>query len=101
MNVLHLHENPPTSDDFALDVHIFKEGDAFVAHVPTLEVSSCGSTTDEALRNIRDAVRGFLAATADLGSLDEILEEAGYQRDGEKWRAPELISVEHLTMSTK
>jgi len=69
--------------------------------VLTLDASSCGSNTDEALRNIRDAVRGFLAASTDLGTLDEILEEAGYQRDGEKWRAPELISVEHLTMSTK
>ena len=65
--------------DFSFDAHIFKEGDAFVAHAPALDVSSCGATDEEARRNIRDAVRGFLAASADLGTLDEILREAGYR----------------------
>ena len=94
------HEKLPMND-FAFDVHIFKEGQTYVAHVPSLDLSSCGSTDDEARRNIRDAVRGFLASSADLGTLDEILEEAGYQREGDHWRAPEFISVDRLTMSTK
>jgi predicted RNase H-like HicB family nuclease len=88
-------------EDFAFDVHIFKEGNTFVAHVPALDVSSCGTTDDEARRNIRDAVRGFLETSADMGTLDEILQEAGYERQGEKWRAPEFVSVDRLTMSIK
>jgi predicted RNase H-like HicB family nuclease len=87
--------------DFSFDTHIFKEGDAYVAYVPALDVSSCGATDEEARRNIRDAVRGFLAASADLGTLDEILEEAGYQLDGDGWRAPEFVSMDRLTMSMK
>src|SRR5215471_17025870 len=62
--------------DFSFDVHIFKEGDTYVAHVPALDVSSCGATDEEARRNIRDAVRGFLAASADMGTLADILREA-------------------------
>ncbi len=84
--------------DFSFDVHIFREGDAFVAYVPALDVSSCGATDDEARRNIRDAVRGFLAASADIGTLHEILEEAGYEPDGEGWRAPEFVPVDRLTV---
>jgi predicted RNase H-like HicB family nuclease len=61
--------------NFAFDTHIFKEGDAYVAYVPALDVSSCGATDEEARRNIRDAVRGYLAASADMGTLDEILRE--------------------------
>jgi len=87
--------------DFSLDTHIFKEGDTYVAYVPSLDLSSCGSTDEEARRNIRDAVRGFLAASADLGTLDEILEEAGYQPDGDGWRAPEFVAIDRLTMSLK
>jgi predicted RNase H-like HicB family nuclease len=87
--------------DFPFDVHIFKEGNTYVAHVPALDVSSCGATGDEARRNIRDAVRGFLEASAKLGTLDEILQEAGYEREGEKWHAPEFVSVDRLTMSLK
>jgi len=53
--------------DFSFIVHIFKEGDSYVAYVPALDVSSCGARDEEARRNIRDAVRGFLAASAGWG----------------------------------
>lgn len=80
-------------------VHIFKEGDTFVAHVVELGVCSCGSTAEEARANIQDAVRGFLEAGEETGSLSEILQEAGYQRDGESWRAPEFVALDRLTLS--
>jgi predicted RNase H-like HicB family nuclease len=87
--------------DFSFDTHIFKEGETYVAYVPSLDLSSCGSTDEEARRNIRDAVRGFIAASADLGTLDEILAEAGYQPEGDGWRAPEFVAIDRLTMSLK
>jgi predicted RNase H-like HicB family nuclease len=88
-------------DDFSFDTHIFKEGKTYVAYVPALDVSSCGATEEEARRNIREAVRGFLAASAAMGTLDEILQEAGYERDGETWHAPEFVSMDRLSMSIK
>jgi len=87
--------------DISFTVHTFKEGQTFVAYVPELDVSSCGATDEEARRNIRDAVRGFLETSADMGTLPEILEEAGYERDGETWRAPEFVSLDRLTLSVK
>jgi predicted RNase H-like HicB family nuclease len=66
--------------DFSFDAHIFKEGDTYVAYVPALDLSSCGATDEEARRNIRDAVREFLATSADLGTHDEILED-GFRFD--------------------
>jgi predicted RNase H-like HicB family nuclease len=88
-------------EDFSFVTHIFKEGGTYIAYVPALDLSSCGATDEEARRNIRDAVRGFLDSSAELGTLDEILQEAGYERDGERWRAPEFVSVDRLTMSIK
>lgn len=82
-------------------VHIFKEGKTFVAYVPELDVSSCGSTDEEARKNIRDAVNGFLETAGDMGTLDEILEEAGYEREGDTWRAPEFVSLDRLTTTLK
>ena len=87
--------------DFSFDTHTFKEGDTYVAYVPALDISSCGATDDEARRNIRDAVRGFLAASAEMGTLDEILQEAGYEPEGDGWRVPELVSIDRLTMVVK
>jgi predicted RNase H-like HicB family nuclease len=85
--------------DFVFDTHIFREGETYVAYVPALDVSSCGATDEEARRNIRDAVRGFLATSAELGTLEEILEEAGYRREGDRWIPPEFVSLDRLAMN--
>ena len=85
--------------DIRYSVHIFKEGDMYVAHVPELDVSSCGATDDEARKSIREAVQAFLEASARMGTLDEILDEAGYAREGERWRAPEFVSLDRMVAS--
>lgn len=64
-------------------VHTFREGKTYVTYVPELDVSSCGATDDEARKNIRDAVQGFLETSAEMGTLEEILQEAGYAREGD------------------
>ena len=69
--------------------------------MPELDLSSCGGTEEEARKNIRDAVRGFLEPSADMRTLDEILAEAGYERDGDAWWAPEFVSLDGLTLSVK
>ncbi len=86
-------------NNISFTVHIFKEGDTFVAHAPELDVSSCGSRPEDARRNIQDAVRGFLETAEEMGTLEQILEEAGYTHVGDSWRAPEFVSLDHLTVS--
>lgn len=85
--------------DLSFTIHIFKEGLAFVAYVPELDLSSCGATEQEARRNIRDAVQGFLETSAEMGTLPEILEEAGYERDG-KAKGVIILSVNQFRASS-
>jgi hypothetical protein len=59
---------------------IFKEGRTLVAHAVELDVSSCAGTKEKALRNLTEAVRLFLEEAGRMGTLDQILEEAGYTR---------------------
>jgi predicted RNase H-like HicB family nuclease len=87
--------------DIAFTTHIFKEGESYVAYVPELDVSSCGETANQARINILDAVRGFLETCADMGTLNEILDEAGYRREGDDWLPPEFVSIDRLTLSVK
>jgi len=94
-------EEMPYMQDIPFTVHIFKEGGTYVAYVPELDVSSCGHTDEEARKNIRDAVLGFLETSADMGTLAAILEESGYERDGDKWRAPEFVSLDRLSLNVK
>jgi len=80
--------------DIAYTVHTFKEGGTYVAYVPELDLSSCGPTSDAARLNIRDAVAGFLEVSAAKGTLDLVLEEAGYQKNGDSWEPPEFIALD-------
>ncbi len=86
-------------NNIAFTVHIFKEGTAYVAYVPELDLSSCGSDPNEARKNIQDAVRGFLETSEKMGTLQEVLEEAGYRFEGNQWLAPEFISLDRVTLA--
>jgi predicted RNase H-like HicB family nuclease len=84
--------------NLSFTVHLFREGDTYVAHVPELDVSSCGETQAKARIDIEDAVRGFLEAAEAKGTLNEILEEAGYKRVGSEWKVPEFVGLDRVTM---
>lgn len=86
--------------DITFTVHVFREGQAFVAHVPELDVSSCGDTPEDARRQIRDAVTSFLETAEEMGTLSDILEEAGYRRAGDGWEPPEFVSLDRMALGT-
>jgi len=80
-------------------VQVWKEGDTYVARAAPLEVMSCGETPDEARKNLTEAVDLFLKTASAHGTLVEILEECGYVRQGNEWRAPKLFLSETVTQS--
>lgn len=87
--------------DLGFTVRILREGGTFIAHVPELDVSTCGHTEVDARRNIVDAVRGFLDTAREQGTLDDILQEAGYQFENGRWKEPELVGVEHMSVGLR
>ena len=81
------------------DAIFFQEGKACVAHCPELDVSSCGHDVDEARYNLRTAVRLFLEEAEKMGTLEDILREAGYQQQpNQSWRPPRLLSTEVMSL---
>ena len=81
------------------DTIVFQEGKVFVAYSPKLDVSSCGSSVDEARRNLKTAVRLFLEEAEKMGTLEDILCEAGYEMASYgAWTAPRLIATEHMSL---
>ena len=76
---------------------VFKEGRTFVAHALELDVSSCGGSKDKALKNLKEAVRLFLEEAEDMGTLERILQEAGYSKTKQKLTRP-FISVQRMTL---
>ena len=80
-------------------VQIWKEGDQFIAHAMPLDVASSGSSPEAARQALEEAVRLFLRTAADHGTLDEVLEDSGYEQDAGSWRSPAWVALErHLTV---
>ena len=63
-----------------LTINIWQEGQQFVAHALPLDVMSSGPTPEAARQAVDEAVRCFLKAAADHGTLEQILEECGFER---------------------
>jgi hypothetical protein len=77
---------------------IFKEGRTFVAQALELDVSSCGGSKQKALGNLKEAVRLFLEEAERMGTLEQILEEAGYGKRKQKIARPNFISVQSVSL---
>ena len=69
---------------------VFREGDAFVAYSPALDLSSCGGTEKEARRMFAEAAKIFLDEIIRMGTVDDVLTEFGWKRitQTQSWSPP-------------
>lgn len=75
-------------------VQIWEEGNRFVAHAMPLDVMSSGKTPEEARKALDEAVHLFLITAAEMGTIEEILEEAGYIQSNQNWIGPSWVAIE-------
>ena len=81
---------------------LFKENGHIVAISPELNVSSFGDTPSEALTSLQEAVMLFLEGCQEMGTLDAVLEESGYQPDpttSQRWIARQPLQIHWLEAS--
>jgi predicted RNase H-like HicB family nuclease len=67
-----------------LMIYLTREGRQYVAHAMPLDVVSSGPTPEAAREALYEAVRAFLLTAADEGTLEEVLEECGYEGKGDR-----------------
>lgn len=79
-------------------VQLWREDDQYIAHAMPIDVASSGPTPEAARQAVDEAVRVFLATAAEQGTLDEVLEDAGYRHAGSGWRGPEWQGVEQHSL---
>jgi predicted RNase H-like HicB family nuclease len=83
--------------DIQFTARVFKEGRTYVAHALDLDVSSCGGSEAKAVKNLKEAVRLFLEEAGSMGTLEQILAEAGYSRSKQRL-APKLVSLQRMSL---
>ena len=79
-------------------VEVFREGNVYVAICSELDVSSFGDTVDEAKKSLLEAVEAFLEECERMGTLEEVLEEAGFTKGKEMWVPREPITEEKVAL---
>lgn len=79
-------------------IEIFKEGRQFVAIAPELNVSSFADTPEESKTALREAVELFLEECKRMGTLDEVLSEAGFKVENKLWRGNNPVISERMAL---
>lgn len=62
----------------SLEVQLIKEGDYIVSYCPALELSSFGTTEDDAKEGFEGCLHTFLKDTHDKGTLERVLLDLGW-----------------------
>ena len=82
------------SPNIQVRIEIFKEGDLYVGICPDLDVSSFGETVAEARHSVEEALEAFFSECEAMGTLTEVLEEAGFLRQNGNWISRQPVSSE-------
>ena len=80
-------------------VQIWKESNQYIAHATPLDVVSSGATPENARNALKEAVHLFLDTAIEMGTLEEILNECGYESSGNNWVSPPCIAIEKQSMA--
>lgn len=67
-----------------IPIFFFQEGDKFIAYSPAFDISTYGGNEEEAKRRFGEAIAIFLKECAAMGTLEEVLEECGWQKSVQK-----------------
>lgn len=90
-------------DTTLLTIKIIYESDAqdtpFVAYIPEFDISSCGSSQDEAVQNVKEALSITLEEAKKDNTTGELLAELGFKpsKNGDKRFHPPRIIIEPFT----
>ncbi len=80
-------------------IQIWKEGGRYIAHAMPVDVMSCGGTAAEARAAVDEAVCLFVRTAAELGTLEDILREAGYECVDGRWTSPDWVAIEKHSLN--
>lgn len=82
----------------AFHAEIFREDDAYVGLCPELNVSSFGETIEEAKGSLHEAVAAFVEECEAIGTLEEVMTEAGFIKEHDTWVYRKPVAEEVLSI---
>ena len=83
---------------FVYQIQESHSGKVYEAMCPELVIIAFGDSADQAREALRAQVVSYLEDCDDLGTLEEVLIEAGFYHDGEAWVSNEVVPVKDPTV---
>jgi len=77
---------------------ILQEGDLYVGLCPELNVSSFGETVEEARHSLHEAMEAFIEECEAMGTLEDVMTEAGFVKERDIWVRRKPVSEEALSI---
>ena len=74
-----------------LPVWIIKEDKYFVAYTPALDFAATGDSLEDAKKSFSEAINIFFYEIEEKGTLEEVLQEFGWQKLDNIYQPPEVV----------
>lgn len=81
-----------SSLQISLPITVFKEGKSYVAYSPALDLSTSAPTFEKAQSRFFDAAKLFIEELVEMGTLDQVLTDLGWQKVKTNWQPPVVVS---------
>jgi|TARA_B100000315_G_scaffold176827_1_gene165380 hypothetical protein len=86
-------DRPKDAGRIVYQIQESRSGSVFEACCPELVITSFGDSPEAAREALRRQVAMYLEDCDDLGTLEEVLIEAGFYFDGDAWVSNEVVPV--------
>ncbi|MFH1226029.1 MAG: hypothetical protein V1684_01955, partial [bacterium] len=83
--------------EIKLPVSILREGERFVAYTPALDLSTSGQSYEEVKKRFSEIVNIFFEELIKKNTIEEVLQDLGWQHIQTGWNPPVMISQESQT----
>lgn len=84
--------------DLKLPITFLKEGNQFVAYSPSLDLSTCGKTLEEARRRFGEAALLFIQELDKKGTLGQALSDLGWEQKNSGFIPPLVVGQENYSV---
>lgn len=77
-----------------IPITILKEGKRFISYSPAIDLSTSGATFEEAHKRFAEAAVLFFEEIVNKNTVNEVLEDLGWQKIDQNWMPPIVIAQE-------
>ncbi|OGM90293.1 hypothetical protein A2755_03835 [Candidatus Wolfebacteria bacterium RIFCSPHIGHO2_01_FULL_48_22] len=82
-----------------LPVSFLREGKAYIAYTPALDISTSGRTFAQTQKRFGELVELFFEELMDMGTLETVLLELGWEKQNKKWVPPTVVAQQLHSVS--